>query len=98
MPRTGHTIWIGCSQMYMIVPLTIYVLERLVRMVLPHVRNTELVDVKLMGGNEKVGLWAAKFSRMISSVWRVQTGMTRTVSRAVYRGRMHSVSLRPPHR
>ena len=42
------------SQMYMIVPLTIYVLERLVRLVLPHVRNTELVDVKLMGGNEKV--------------------------------------------
>ena len=43
------------SQIYMIVPLTIYVLERLVRLVLPHVRHTELVDVKLMGGNEKVG-------------------------------------------
>ncbi len=44
-----------CSpQMYMIVPLAIYLLERLVRLVLPHVRNTELVDVKLMGGNEKV--------------------------------------------
>ncbi len=42
------------SQMYMIVPLAIYLLERLVRLVLPHVRNTELVDVKLMGGNEKV--------------------------------------------
>ena len=44
--------------MYMIVPLAIYLLERLVRLVLPHVRNTELVDVKLMGGNEKV--WMGK--------------------------------------
>lgn len=42
--------------MYLIVPLTIYILERLVRLVLPHVRNTQLVDVKLMGGNEKVCL------------------------------------------
>ena len=33
----------------MIVPLTIYLLERLVRLVLSHVRNTELIDVKLMG-------------------------------------------------
>ena len=38
----------------MIVPLTIYLLERLVRLVLSHVRNTELIDVKLMGGNDKV--------------------------------------------
>ena len=36
--------------MYMIVPLTIYLLERAVRLVLSHVRNTELIDVKLIGG------------------------------------------------
>jgi len=34
----------------MIVPLTIYLLERLVRLVLSHVRNTELIDVTLKGG------------------------------------------------
>ena len=38
----------------MIVPLTIYLLERAVRLVLSHVRNTELIDVKLTGGASKV--------------------------------------------
>ena len=71
--RTLASMHLPTLQMYMIVPLAIYLLERLVRLVLPHVRNTELVDVKLMGGNEKVcgvAIWAQASAMLRLRLWQ----------------------------
>ena len=72
--------------MYMIVPLTIYVLERLVRLVLPHVRNTQLVDVRLMGGNEKARLLARIHVRPLSVKQSLRSSVRFYERRAEWRG------------